>query len=119
MTLEIALRFPLQILFDFDSSRLPELQKALEDVKLPEVEKMVRDRLDRAIALMNTLEQERSSPNFALSKADVLEWDAKARSQGMLVQKSQLKQELATLLGIKNWKKSYPSGSIFIEIPYV
>ena len=116
MTLEISLRFPLQLLFNFGSDRLPELQQALEDVKLPEVEQMVRDRLGRAETLMREIEQERSSPNFALSKADVLEWNPKQRSQGMLLQKLQLKKELANLLGITNWEQSYQVGTRSIPV---
>lgn len=116
MALEITLRYQLQILFNFGNDRLPELQKALENVRSPEVEEMVRDRLKRAMNLMTTIEQERSSANFALSKADVLEWDSRERSRGMLIQKSQLKKEIANLLGIRNWETSYSVGSTSIPI---
>ena len=119
MALEITLRYQLQILFNFGNDRLPELQKALESVRSPEVEEMVRDRLKRAMNLMTTIEQERSSANFALSKADVLEWDSRERSRGMLLQKLQLKNELANLLGISYWQRSYPVGSASIGIRHV
>lgn len=119
MALEITLRYQLQVLFGFENDRLPELQKALEDVRSPEVEQMVRDLLKRAMSLMTTIEQERSSANFALKRADVLEWDSRERSAGMLLQKLQLKKEIANLLGISSWQRSYPVGSTSIGIRHV
>jgi len=71
--------------------------------------------LEQLDDISSKLAAERSSPNSALVKADVLEWQAGARSHGMLQQRGELVRQLANLLGIEV-KRSRPSGTLSIEV---
>jgi hypothetical protein len=68
-----------------------------------ESEFLVNQVLEVTIALQNlekAIASERSSPNSALIKADVLQWDAGSRASGMLTQREEYIEQLRYHLGL-------------------
>lgn len=70
----------------------------------PEVEAEVTEVLEKLATLEGNLYTEQSSPNSAMTRADVIEWQPGQRTRGMTTSLNSYKQKLANLLGL-TWVK--------------
>ncbi len=79
----------------------------------PEVETEVTNILDQIAVLEGSILAELSSPNSAMIRADVVEWEGGgARAKGMKQALGTLKQQLANLLGLEyNLAPGYGCGT--------
>lgn len=66
----------------------------------PLLEAEILNFLDQIEAVESALLAERSSPNSAMTRADVVEWQPGKRTDGMVTALKVLKTQLANLLGI-------------------
>jgi hypothetical protein len=67
--------------------------------------------------LTTLLSNERNSPNGALIKADVLEWEGGKRTEGMKESRTELTTQLANLLGLEiNRQTRMATTSIDIQV---
>ena len=73
------------------------LTAAESDSDLEAEVKAVLDQLD---SIRDAIATERNNPNSALVKADVLEWEAGKRTDGMNLERQELRLYLASLLNI-------------------
>ena len=81
----------------------------------PEVEAEVTEVLGKIATLEAGILAERSSPNSAMIRADVVEWEGGgARSRGMIVALNLLKQELANLLGLEWEDENYGFSGVTV-----
>ena len=84
-----------------------EVKSALATAEAtPEVEVEITNILTQMDELDAALLAERSSPNSAMTRADVVEWEPGQRSKGMTTALNILRQQLANLLGVEY---QYPS----------
>ncbi|MGL5944257.1 MAG: hypothetical protein ACRC2S_28580 [Waterburya sp.] len=81
-----------------------------------EVEVEVSNVLTKIDTLEQALLAERSSPNSAMTRADVVEWQPGKRTAGMLVALKELKQQLANLLGLEYEIPSNELGTVVTRI---
>ena len=80
------------------------LLRAEED---PELEVEIINMVVQISSIEAALLEERSSPNSAMIRADVVEWQPGARTQGMTTALRVLKRRLGNLLGIEYKSSSY------------
>lgn len=73
------------------------------DIDSPELVPIVLGLTNSIKELKQAILTERSNPNSALIKADVLEWSEGKRATGMIRQKEQLQKELFNLLNLEEW----------------
>lgn len=82
-----------------------EVKAALNTAEAtPEVEAEVTEVLEKLATLEANLYTEQSSPNSAMIRADVIEWQPGQRSKGLNTSLSSYKQRLANLIGL-TWVK--------------
>lgn len=75
----------------------------------PLLEAEVLSLLDQIEAVEAALFAERSSPNSAMTRADVVEWQPGKRTEGMTTALNVLKHQLANLLGV-TWNNLKPGS---------
>lgn len=83
-----------------DAHAVEQAMRALEALSGDMVAetRLILDKLD---VLADSIDAEMSTANYALTKADVLEYSPDSRAKGMLMQRLELTKILGTFLGIR------------------
>ncbi len=103
-----------------------QVQMAMSDLSsnYPEVVPTVQSLLTQLTELESTIGTELSSPNSALKRADVLEWESsEARNAGMFQQRARIIDQIYRLLDLEAFgvilpgtEKDTSSNSISVDI---
>ncbi len=89
------------------------IQQALTNIEInaPEFIPAIEFLTSELEQLEATIAEEMSSANSALIRADVLEWEAGARSEGMLNRRSELRHRIYNLLDLNSYGLLLPGSS--------
>lgn len=93
----------------------PQVQSAMSDLATnhPDVVPVVQSLLSQLTELETSISSELSSPNYALTKADVLEWsEGGQRATGMFAQARRLIDQIYRLLNLEAYGLSLPDNQI-------
>lgn len=90
-------------LFSLEFELEAQIQEILdESVNTPERIALIEETIEKILEIEEFIELEQNSPNFALIKADVLEWQGGGnRTTGMERQRLNLLTKLSNLLGLE------------------